>query len=294
MNKGIFKYILTKIGLLSTALRFKNIYIQTRTVFLRFKYPKGKLIRCNGGEIFVDFHDANYLWYYGNSEFLRLEHIAFKSLLAKRSPRIIIDIGAHWGIFPSQLNADNSPLCSAIERVICIEADPTNILNLTKTVDTITKFKVEVAPFAISDSESTISLYKGGGTCLQTYERPASKYVCDVKAAPLQVILARYSIMDEKVTHIKLDIDGYEPAFFYGASEFLKRHKPLLLIEFWANGLIAAGFNLEKYWEYLNRNYYITETVYPGATYLNLTEEDLPYLVDKTLKGITNLLLIPR
>ncbi len=294
MSRDQFKKLLAKLRLLGFLKEVRSIYIRSRTKILRRIYPSGKYVDCNGSRIFVDFNDENYLWYYGHSEFLHQEHEAFKTLLVKKKPKVIIDIGAHWGIFPAQLGADKSSIISSVERVVCIEPDPSNLPNLKNTVAKIKRFKIDIVPFAVSDKDGLISIFKGGGACAQTYQSDNSLFVCEVKTAPLLNILRNLSVKSEDVTHIKLDIDGYEPAFFYGATDFLVKHKPLLLIEFWAKGIKAAGYDLVQYWDYLCSMYNITEIVYPDHKYLPLSKDNLDYLEKKTNNGIVNLLLLPR
>lgn len=294
MHKDNLKNILTKFRLLGFLKQGRNVYIQLRTKILRWIYPHGKYVVCNGGPVFVDFNNENYLWYYGYNKFLQQEHDAFKFLFSKRTPKIVVDVGAHWGIFPSQLASDKSPVISEIERLICIEPDPDNLPNLKKTLAKINRFEIDVVPFAVSDKDGFISIFKGGGSCAQTYKSEHSSFVCHVKTAPLQSILCNLLVKLEDVTHIKVDIDGYEPAFFYGATDFLLKYKPFLLIEFWAKGIKAAGFDLPQYWNYLHSMYYIKEVVYPNNYYLDLSKDHLSYLETKTLAGIVNLLLLPK
>ena len=312
MGSGMWRSFLIKTGLILFFIKIKLIglarrmrqisllrsiwdfYVQMRTLLLRALYHNGKYVRFNGGLVFIDFYDRNYIWYYKYNEFFRQETEAFRTLLEKRKPKVILDIGAHWGIFPSQLEIDESPLTSTIEKVICIEPDSSNLIKLKKTVEMIKRFKVDIVPFAISDKEDSIPMYKGTASCLHAYKGGASEYACTVNAAPLHIILRNMGVQLGDVTHIKLDIDGYEPAFFYGSTEFLKEHKPLLLAEFWARGLIDAGFDVKEYWEYLHSMYDVTEIVYPTNEYRTLSVGDLGYIREKTLNEITNLLLIPK
>jgi FkbM family methyltransferase len=291
MRKEIIK-LLKNLGLLGVAKQLRGLSIAARSELFGRIYPNGKYVNCNGGEVFVDFHDANHLWYFGKNEFLLQEHAAFVELLNKKTPNVVLDIGAHWGVFPAQLAADKAAL--GVRRVVCIEPDPRNIPILQKTVQPIDAFEVNVVQVAISDKPGSIGIYAGGGTCAQTYSTDTSRKIGEVRAAPLEDVLRDLKIAGNDVTHIKLDIDGYEPAFFNGARSFLLENKPLLLIEFWAKGIKAAGFNLTEYWQMIHSMYDVSEIVYPDNYHLRLTLAHLDYLEEKTENAVVNLILIPR
>lgn len=82
--------------------------------------------------------------------------------------------------------------------------------------------------------------------------------------------------------------------FFKGALEFLKRNRPLLMVEFWATGIEAARFDIEEYWQLLHSMYEVSEVEYPLNEPKILNIDHLSYLRNKTRDGITNLLLIPK
>lgn len=283
--------ILRAIGLLYFLKFIRSLFIRVRSRTLRIIFPSGKYIICNKGTIYVNFDDPNYIWYYGKNSFLFQEHLAFTSLFEIRKPNVILDIGAHWGIFPAQLASETNDF--AIKRVICIEPDPRNLPALEKTIKLITAFHVDIVPVAISDKSGIIDLYSGSGACAQTYRSDNAIKIGEVRSAPLHEILHDLHVKGEDVTHIKLDIDGFEPAFFCGSLDFLQCYKPLLLIEFWAEGMKAAGFNLADYWAMLHSMYTISEIVYPDNIYLPITPDHLNYLEGKTSHGIVNLLLVP-
>lgn len=289
------KKLLSQLGVLPLLKFLRDSWVDIRIRFLRYAFPGGKYIRCNGARIFVKFNDPNHLWYYGKSESLAREIQSFKRLFAYKDPKVIIDVGAHWGIFPAMLDRENKLGRLGIERVVCIEPDPRNAKPLQMTVDKIQSFEVDVVHCAVSDQEQEIPIYRGGGACAQTYRRTTSVAPeMTVKAMPLSKILAQLGIPESDVTHIKLDIDGYEPAFFYGAEDFFKRYRPLLLIEFWAAGMKAAGFDVRKYWDFLHNMYNVAEITFSREGNLPLSVEHYDYIATKTSSGLVNLLLTPK
>ena len=162
------KIILKRLRLINIARRILSFTFSVRDYFLVFIFPSGRFVRCNDAEIFVNFKDQNFRWYFGNSLFLKQEYEAFKKLLEIKDPCVVVDIGAHWGIFAAMLDADDR-FAKKIKRVICIEPDPKNIPYLKKTVSKIKNFPISIIEAAIGDCDSEISAYRSGGCCLQTY-----------------------------------------------------------------------------------------------------------------------------
>ena len=247
---------------------------------------------CNGASIYCDFSSENYSWYDGNSSYLAFELENFLSLFQERQPDVVLDIGAHWGYYPSFLN--NSKYSGVIRRIIAVEADPANRKFLANTLAQVSRIPVLQVSAAISDCDGYINLYSGGGSCAQTYCSSNAKPVGRIPALSLDQLVERYLKPGEVVTHIKLDIDGYEPAFFAGGEKTLRLFRPSILMEFWAQGLIESGVDIWAFWEMLHKNYYVQEARFSDRRVAALGRSDLSYLVDKTKNGITNLILVPR
>jgi FkbM family methyltransferase len=192
------------------------------------------------------------------------------------------------------LDADDR-FAKKIKRVICIEPDPKNIPQLKKTVSKIKNFPVSIIESAIGDCDSDIPAYRSGGACLQTYTSTQSESDITVPVRTLKTILSSLSIDSEEVSHIKIDIDGYEPAFFIGNAQFLQSSNPLILTEYWSTGLMAnKQYPITEYWKVLVKNYFIFLCNYPGGDYTLLEESDFEKINDLTSKSVANLLLIPK
>jgi len=293
MKKNIYnigKKILTPFP--KTKVFLKQVYRTTRTSYLKMRHPNGGFMRCNGAEVFCDFSSENYAWYDGDSDFLNYELDVFTSLFREKTPDIVLDVGAHWGFYPAFLS--NSIYAKIISKLILIEADPSNNDILSKTLAKINQFPVVQVNAAISDKDGYINLYSGHDACTQTYYSPNTFPCGQVQAISLDSMVERFLKNEGVITHVKLDIDGYEPAFFAGGTQILKRFKPIIMMEFWAKGLKVSGFNLEEYWNMLQENYYVREACFPNSCLIPLNHEDLTYLVNKTIDGITNLVLVPK
>lgn len=273
-------------------LFLKSTYRKFRTSYLRMRYPEGAFIVCNGAKIFCNFSDENYAWYDGDSDFLDYEMETFISLFKLRTPGLILDVGAHWGFYSAFL--DNASFAAKVSKIISIEADPLNQNILAKTLAKINRIPVMQINAAVSDKDGYLNLYSGGGSCNQTYYSSNAVFANKVRAISLDRLTQDILKAGEVITHIKLDIDGYEPAFFEGGKKTLKKFNPIILTEFWAQGLKASGIDLKAYWGLLQRNYRVAEACFPERRLDDLSYDKLSYLVDKTTEGITNLVLVPK
>ena len=274
---------------------------KARLRYLQYKFPNGHISICNDAEIFVNYSDKNSYWYDGDSDSLKDELEYFVSLFNLRKPSVIIDVGAHWGFYPAFLDKYCNSAKANIEHLICIEPDPKNLFCLKNTVNRVQNFDVSIIEKAVSNTSNVVNFYREGGQdCGHIQHTQNSKYACKVDAATLSEIISKIDMSDKQVTHIKVDIDGYEPAFFEGAADVLKKYNPLMLIEFYAKGIESAGYDLGKYWNFLITNYNVYEIGHEKKVgMLELFHDDLPYLQEKTMdipgKGhITNLILLPR
>jgi len=284
------KYIL--IPFPRTKIFLKQLYRILRSRYLKVCHQKGAFMICNGAEIFCDFNNESYSWYDGDSESLNYELEVFTSLFTIRTPNVILDVGAHWGFYSAFLN--NTSFSNKIAKIISIEADPFNCSILSKTLKKINHIHVEQINAAISDKDGFIHLYLGDGKCKQTYSSGNTIPVGQIKAISLDSLVENFLDNEEVLTHVKMDIDGYEPAFFAGGETALKKFSPIIMMEFWAKGLKVSGFDLEAYWNMLQNNYYVKEACFSNRRLISLDHKDLPYLVEKTMEGITNLVLIPK
>lgn len=287
--------LLKGLRLIDIARQIRSLWHAIEHKILLLMFPTGCFIRQNGAKLFVDFKDPNFSWYFRDNLFLKQEHEAFVRLLELQSPSTIVDIGAHWGIFPAMLDADPR-FASKIKRVICIEPDVRNIATLKKTISKIKNFPVIIVNAAIGDCDSKISAYRDGGACMHTY--PASvDSVSDgiVVVKTLATILLDNDITHKEVTHIKIDIDGYEPAFFLGNAALLEEMQPLVLSEYWAKGLLLnINYPVENYWSFLNDKYFIYRCNYPVGDYSLIGNDDFEELNSSTRSSVVNLLLLPK
>lgn len=289
------KTVLHQMRLLELARFARSVFYKLQDNWLQMLNPNGKFVRAsNEAVVFVNYKDPNYRWYYGRSLFLEQEYRGFVELLNLGVPNVIVDIGAHWGIFPAMLDA-NFRKTPSIQRVVCIEPDPYNIKILKNTVSRIKNFEVIVIESAIGDSDSKIQAYRNGGTCLKTYKNDSSSFDLVVRAKKLETVLRETNINPLDITHIKIDVDGSEPSFFFGNRTWLQQFKPLIMAEYWAKGLEKhPRYAFADYWKLLQEDYNVFLCNYPQGTYSILGDNDVQKLHKLTYQSVANLLLIPK
>jgi len=289
------KEVLQKLHLLDLARRVRFKLMNVQASWLQLIYPNGKYIQGpNQCSVYADFKNPNFRWYYGKNLFLEQEHTAFTRLFDLKNPSVVVDIGAHWGVFPAMLEAGYHKFPS-IKHVICIEPDPENIPILKKTASKIKNFKVTVIESAIGEIDSEVIAHREGGACLQTYNN--HNYDSSIKVAikKIETILSQLDVVPDEVTHIKIDIDGYEPSFFFGSQDWLKNVNPFILTEYWAAGLEKhPNYSTLEYFSVLLNQFYVVKCNYPEGTYSILNIDDLEDLNLQTQTAVVNLLLIPK
>jgi len=260
--------------------------------------PQGKYIQGpNRCTVYADFKNPNFRWYYGKNLFLEQEHTAFTRLFDLKNPSMVVDIGAHWGVFPAMLEVDYHRFPS-IKHVICIEPDPENIQILKKTVSKIKNFKVTIIESAIGEIDGEVIAHREGGACLQTYNNHShdpSDSSIKVAINKIETILSQLDVDQREVSHIKIDIDGYEPSFFFGSQNWLKNVNAFILSEYWARGLEKhPNYSTLEYFQFLLNQFYVIKCNYPEGTFSILNIGDLEDLNFHTQQAIVNLLLIPK
>jgi len=79
--------------------------------------------------------------------------------------------------------------------------------------------------------------------------------------------------IEGKLDFIKIDIEGHEPSAFIGMKETLKKHKPVILIEFSFSCLKRAEQNPNEFSHEIKNEY--------RYTFTNIQGENLQVVTDK-------------
>jgi FkbM family methyltransferase len=271
------KEILKKIPFLLPLIRgMRRVYIDVHTKHLQRKYPNGHYLRCLGLNIFCDFKDLNYRWYIGQPANLRLDQKVIKALVEQSEGNTFIDIGAHFGFFMAHLN-DVLKNRKGSSTIIALEPDKDTFRCLKETASYFSNINITVLPqrskvhlkaenrkgvnlyllpFALTDRDGVVTMYKSDGDCLHSYGEPSAKRCYDVDAICLDSLVHRVA-PDGKVAFIKIDIDGSEPMLFSGGRSIIEEHKPIIFMEFAPRSLSRFGVDPHKFYNDLCDKFFV-------------------------------------
>lgn len=115
--------------------------------------------------------------------------------------------------------------CEALsyDKIICFEPD---IHNYEKCKNTLSKLgDCEVHRYAVSDKEGIVSFFLGGNGNSRIIDAEQLENVETVNTIDLDTFL-----QNQKVTFIKMDIEGAEYVALLGATQIIKEQKPRLAI----------------------------------------------------------------
>jgi len=152
----------------------------------------------------------------------------FKSLAkAKVRPGdVVLDVGAHVGTFT------DFALRNGAAKVILLEPDPVNVECLRRNFAAeIAGGSVILVPEGAWSSEQSIELSVGvanSGTGSMV-NREIGATTVRVPVRPIDTILAELKV--DRVTYIKMDIEGAEKEALKGAKGILQRHKPRIHLD---------------------------------------------------------------
>jgi FkbM family methyltransferase len=217
-------------------------YRWLRTRYLRLRHPRGGYVVGNGVRVFCDFRNATYVWYDADSPSLAFEQSVIRRLLAASEGNVFIDVGAHFGFYAAVM-AEFASAEREHSKVIAIEPDPASFRCLERTLEAHSgRVTARALNLAVSDADGEVTLYRSRtAPCLHTYSDPSAEPASRIAALRLDSIVAEHLEQGDTVAVIKVDVDGAEALFFRGAAETLRRHRPLLFVEFSPSNLAAAG-----------------------------------------------------
>lgn len=145
-----------------------------------------------------------------------------------------VDIGANVGWYTLNVAAHIKKLGGG--KVISFEPQPDVHENLQKSI-TESGFDniVTLHEFALSNQQGTISMQKSelnsGGSFI------GGNGIPDIEVRKFDSCLSEFDSVDL----LKIDVEGAEPLFLEGATEFFKKHKPIVVAEIHQPKLIKIG-----------------------------------------------------
>ena len=147
---------------------------------------------------------------------------------------VVIDVGAHVGIFTLPLSAWVGPS----GKVVAVEADPVNARFLRRNLRKAHCENVMVLEVAASDKTGTLTLSRSvedntGDS--RAYDIPGAGQVLEVPS------LALDEVVSGPVHLIKLDIQGTDHVAMRGMSRIIEQYKPVIVTEFWPEAIREYG-----------------------------------------------------
>jgi FkbM family methyltransferase len=226
----LFKYVVH-------SSRLRRAYyntIKNKDIFVRTKMDmSGLRVTLNIGD-FVQF------WMF--MEGYEQELCRFMS--EKINGGIFLDIGANVGAYTLSL-------CRKASRIYAFEASKNTCEILQSSLDLNSIDNVTVVNRAAYNESGRImrlnlspetlgsnSVFQNGGDQWEEVET---------------ITIDQYVLENgiENITAMKVDVEGADFLAMMGASETIKKNRPVLLCEFFCGWAERAGFNLESYFDYL-------------------------------------------
>ncbi|MGC4022148.1 MAG: FkbM family methyltransferase [Cyclobacteriaceae bacterium] len=234
--RNIFKIpVLERLLVLQTRDKSYNDLI-CKLVPNAYQYKPGskRLVERNGIKLNVDISD-----YIGHYIYFGFEDESFNQLLSLcRQDSVVLDIGTNIGWVALNLAAKASD-----GKVIGFEPDPFNYSIAINNLRINQRSNLQVFPIGLGSENSKLNLEirtpsnRGGNRIAPPNSQSAS--FSEVEIKKLDNFLDDQKI--DRVDLIKIDVEGFELKVLKGASEILKKCKPILFIELDDNNLRDQG-----------------------------------------------------
>jgi FkbM family methyltransferase len=230
--------------------------------------PYQQTIQCFEDYIYEHSLKKNKLW----------EEIIVNTIILHLQPNTdFLDIGANIGLISLGVHLKAKQNQLPIQTIHCFECN-TNTFNLLRN-NTSQLPNIHLYPFAISNQYELchmtyISRNIGGNFIHRTlnqqedtsYIHPCAENMMNdskqnnmfLPAIPLDSILYQFK---NKISVIKIDVEGFEYNVISGAIQLIQLYRPILIIEIWAR-------NIEKITSLLHQlNYHRIQKILPNDSY---------------------------
>jgi FkbM family methyltransferase len=185
---------------------------------------------------------------------------------------IVMDVGANFGYYTVMLSRLVGPQGQ-------VHAFEPSVRYRERLLDHLRRNSCDnaiVADFGLSDRACEQTLYGN--------EISAALEWADYAKPPKFNETVRLRTLDSyaeearltRLDFMKVDIDGHEPRFIAGATETLRRFRPIILMEFAQLNLMAAGSDVErlsKQLEELGYSFYSEKTGEPYSSHANFLRD---------------------
>ena len=164
----------------------------------------------------------------------------------------VLDIGANIGFYTCLF----SHLVGPNGKVVAFEPDEVNFKRLSANVQGLNN--VELHNSAAGESNETIKLYYSDKLNVdhQTYDIGEDRGAVDIESVRIDDVID----INEKITFIKIDIQGYDYKAMKGMNRILSKSAPISILgEYWPYGIDKAGDPPLDYLNYLEELDFVVE-----------------------------------
>jgi FkbM family methyltransferase len=179
---------------------------------------------------------------------------------------VFVDVGANAGYF----TLIAAQCVGHSGKVLSIEPNPAVAQQLKVNVARSSVSNVILEEVACSDSPSTMTLYipdesKLGQASLSKTNAGSMESV-EVRSAPVDQLILDHAL--EKVSFVKIDVEGAELMVLRGMTETLRRFKPIIVLELEPDLLADLGTTKDEVIAFLSRFSYSTVSLGGHANYV--------------------------
>jgi FkbM family methyltransferase len=265
-------------------------YRWLRTQYLRWRFPAGGYLECNGVPVFCDFSQGSYVWYDSDSSNLAFDQYLIRTIIPQCEGNVFIDVGAHFGFFSAYLG-DLLIQNSTQAKIISLEPDRAHFRVLQETMKKYDGLNITLLPLAISITDGFLTMYKTDADCLHSYKEDNSESCYKVGAISLDTLARKHIKSGERIAFIKIDVDGAEPSLFKGGAETFARDKPVVFIEFAPKHLRRSGQDPKEFYDYLCDSHHVYWISYNTQIARRVGIADYENITETTGEGITDLIV---
>lgn len=156
---------------------------------------------------------------------------------------VVLDVGANIGYYT--VLAAKSKV-----KVYAFEPESVNYSILSKNIESSGMFNAHIFQSAVGNSNKKVKLEKSK----ENYGDHKIGSAKQNRGEEVDMVKLDDAVM-EKVDVIKIDVQGWEPAVIEGAKKIIKKYRPVIIMEYWPEGIERAGLDGEKMINFLKQVY---------------------------------------